>query len=144
MLKELAKDFDFAAKDYTLCTPLHLAATSAKPKSLLFLLEQPGVDRCLTERNFLGLTPLESLEESITSNREFYEAFGIKRDRKGCSAEQMECMTELKRRMGLLDGLNTSELLLEAQMDAYGCKCRQCVAGTLSPRMMFELLCKGF
>ncbi|KAF7362384.1 Ankyrin repeat family protein [Mycena venus] len=80
--------------------------------------------------NAEGVTPLERLEDTMRSGREFAEMFGVW---KGYSEDELTMQHLLKRAMDQPIDANITDVA------KYGCTCNKCAGGWLSPRMRFRL-----
>lgn len=118
---------------------MHMLAETGKPSSLQWLMKMPFANRLRQQRNLEGEMPLETLEanaENLRIKREFGMMPRAWSDNfVGHAAQQVACMTMLR------DLSNPSETVL-AQL-TYGCTCGECIAGFLSPRLAFALICQG-
>lgn len=118
---------------------MHMLADTGKPQSLKWLLGMPFADQLRQQKNYEGETPLESMEATLEGTRVKMEVglMTIARsdDFAGYSPQHVECMA-LFRNM-------TAPSKTELQQLTYGCTCGQCIAGFVSPRLAFALICQG-
>jgi hypothetical protein len=114
--------------------PLFLAAGLGKLEAVRTLLAL-GVQDDLTRRdNADGLTALEVCAKEMRSTREFCETMLHKWD--GYPEEQLRIKVMLKKAMGQNIGMSDDEYVIAKK---WGCTCNHCVAGWLSPRMIWRL-----
>lgn len=117
-------------------TILHLAAKTSKPACLSWIMDYSNGSRLASMRNNEGYTPLESLKAQVEWER-IGEPYGASRTK--CLADNFDGFDE-----------NTTSCLLrltghktptaeQQYMAKFGCSCGQCIAGSLSPRMMKAL-----
>ena len=122
--------------------PVHVAAVNENIHALRVLLEldPSGIVEDLKDRkNKDGVTPLEGLESSMRSTKEFLET--LMGAWKGYSDDGLKCEYILKRAMGLPMVVNKSEEEEDyIKKKKFGCTCGKCTDGWLSPRMRFRLL----
>jgi hypothetical protein len=122
--------------------PVHVAAASENVHALRALLELDpnGMAEDLKDaKNKDGMTPLEGLESSMRSTKEFSETLlGVWN---GYSDEGLSCEHLLKEAMSLPTSFpvtaNNAQYLEKRR---FGCTCGTCTDGWLSPRMRFRLL----
>ncbi|KAK0461730.1 ankyrin repeat family protein [Desarmillaria tabescens] len=119
--------------------PIFIAAASENIHAVRKLLEL-GVRHDLFDfENGDGLTPLEMLQGSMRSLREFSETLLPCWSGYPDSSLRIEYL--LKSAMGIsVDGLSDHEYI---SRNKYGCTCGHCGAGWLSPRMRFQLSCQA-
>ena len=118
---------------------LHVLARSAKLESLTWALRMPFAGILRSARNLEGETPLEALESRLESARTCKSMQGImlvmSDQFSGFTPKQVECLKLLS----CMKDPNSSEL---SQL-TFGCTCGQCLAGFLSPRVAFALVCQA-
>ena len=85
-------------------------------------------------KNRDGMTPLEGLESSMRSTKEFMET--LLGAWKGYSDEGLSCEYLLKKAMSLPVTATEAEYIKKRR---FGCTCGMCTDGWLSPRMKFRL-----
>ncbi|KAF8879186.1 hypothetical protein CPB84DRAFT_1828452 [Gymnopilus junonius] len=125
--------------------PIHVAAASENVHAVrallaLYTADSSGmnVKEDLGDRNNKdGMTPLESLESSMRSGREFMETLVGRWE--GYSDEGLGCEWALRGAVGarLLGGVDTEDEYVKKRK--WGCTCGMCAEGWLSPRMRFRL-----
>lgn len=86
-------------------------------------------DVSVTDRQ--GRTPLQSLEEKLTSDREFLRTFGIP-----FTGHPQQSIRTKDLLLSTAPQLVSSD---ESNQLAFGCTCGQCLHGFLSPRMKLRL-----
>jgi len=118
---------------------MHMVANTGKPESLRWLLGLPFADQLRHQLNFEGETPLESMEAALEERRLKTEInmLTIPRsdDFEGYPPNYVACMVLL--------GNMTTPSELELSRLTYGCTCGQCIAGFLSPRLTYALVCQS-
>ena len=118
--------------------PVHVAAASENVHALRALLEidPNGMAEDLKDaKNKEGLTPLEILESSMRSTKEFMETvLGVWN---GYSDEGLRCEYLLKMANSSPVTVTEAEYIKKGK---FGCTCGMCTDGWLSPRMRFRLL----
>ena len=117
---------------------LHLLARTAKVESLAWALRLPLAGNLRSARNLEGETPLEALKCQLESDRTWKQvrmAQVVMSDLfSGFTPSQVKCLE-------LLEELNPSPD--ELMRLAFGCSCKECLGGFLSPRNLFALLCQA-
>lgn len=117
---------------------LHVLARTAKAQCLAWALRMPFAADLQSARNLEGETPLEALKCQLESDRtwrQFRMAQVVMSDLfSGFTTSQVECLKMLEDPNPCPDGL----LRL-----AFGCSCKECLGGFLSPRIQFALLCQA-
>lgn len=118
---------------------MHMLADTGKPESLRWLLGMPFADQLRQQLNFEGETPLESMEAALEERRLKAEVnmLTIPRsdDFEGYPPNYVACMV-LLRTMTTPSDLGLLRLTC-------GCTCGQCIAGFLSPRLTYALVCQS-
>ena len=120
--------------------PVHVAAASENVHALRALLElDPNgmVEDLKDAKNKDGMTPLEGLESSMRSTREFVET--LLGAWNGYSDEGLSCEYLLKKAMSLPLPATEAEYIKKRRLGSQ-CTCGMCTDGWLSPRMRFRLL----
>ncbi|KIM49897.1 hypothetical protein M413DRAFT_439023, partial [Hebeloma cylindrosporum] len=126
-------------RDVNGLTPLHVAANTENVHALRVLLDFDMTEDLKHAKNKDGETPLEGLESSMRSTKEFMETLvGVW---KGYSDEGLRCEFLLKRAMGL--PMLADEEGEYMKKRKFGCTCGMCAGGWLSPRMRFQLLAQS-
>ena len=130
---------DWSKVDYFRNNVLHLAAIEAKTKSVQWLLANMEISNALnTARNAAGYLPVEALQNELENKRTTVESgmltVVISDGFQGFSPKAVSCLATFE------NAPITSTRLLQL---TYGCTCRQCANGLLSPRMKFALLCQA-
>jgi hypothetical protein len=122
------------SKDDSGFQPIFLATGYGKLNAVRTLLAL-GIQDDLTQRdNADGLTALEVCAKEMRSTREFQETLLGKWD--GYPEEQLRIKVMLKRAMGHTIGMTDDEYAVAKK---WGCSCGSCVAGWLSPRVIWRL-----
>lgn len=118
---------------------MHMLADTGKPESLKWLLGMPFGDLLRKQLNFEGETPLESMEATLEEKRLKTEIMMLtipkSDDFEGYPPIYVACMV-LLRKMATPSDLELARL-------TYGCTCGQCIAGFLSPRLAYALICQS-
>lgn len=118
---------------------MHMVADTGKPESLRWLLGLPFADQLRQQLNFEGETPLESMRAALEERRLRTEInmLTIPRsdDFDGYPPNYVACMLLLR--------IMTTASDLELLRLTYGCTCGQCIAGFLSPRLTYALVCQS-
>ena len=117
--------------------PVHVAACSENLQALRALLELDpnGMAEDLKDlKNTEGMTPLEMLESSMRSSKEFMET--MMEVWNGYSDKGLTCEYLLKKAMNLPVTGTEEEYIKKGK---FGCTCGMCTDGWLSPRMRFRL-----
>ena len=142
-------------KDHENMTPLHLAAAAVNYEAVKALLALPagvGVRQDLKDRgNAKGLTPVELCEETMERLRSF--AVTLIGQWGGHEEKALRAAYLLKAAAGDIIWSNEEEAVMSGMSEQekehsyyvfcqYGCTCRACICGWLSPRMRFRLACK--
>ena len=121
-------------------TPLYLAAAQGNAPAIGTLLELGAASDLNNYANKEGMTPLERIDETMRSEREFSETLLQQWD--GYSGEQLAVQAMLKRALGVFpDGMTDETYVVKKK---WGCTCDQCTDGWLSPRMRFRLDCEFY
>ena len=121
-------------------TPLYLAAAQGNAPAVGTLLELGVASDLNNYANKEGMTPLERIDETMRSEREFSETLLQQWD--GYSGEQLAVQAMLKRALGVFpDGMTDETYVVKKK---WGCTCDQCTDGWLSPRMRFRLDCEFY
>lgn len=116
-------------------TLLYLAAAQGNAPAVSTLLELGAASDLNNYANKEGMTPLERIDETMRSEREFSETLLQQWD--GYSGEQLAVQAMLTRALGVFpEGMNDETY---AEKKKWGCTCDQCTDGWLSPRMRFRL-----
>ena len=114
---------------------LHLLARTAKVESLVWALRLPFANVLRSARNLEGETPLEALRCQLESDRTWRQVAMsqvVMSDLfPGFTSSQIECLK-------LLENLKPSPE--ELTRLRFGCSCRECLGGFLSPRNTLALL----
>lgn len=117
---------------------LHVLARTAKAQSLAWALRMPFAADLQLARNLEGETPLEALKCQLESDRTWRQvmmAQVVMSDLfSGFTTSQVECLK-------LLEDPNPSPYGLLRL--TFGCSCKECLGGFLSPRIQFALLCQA-
>lgn len=123
--------------DCTGNTILHIAAMRFDSQGVqLFLGQNPNLR---ATRNYHGETPIEALECHLEEERTT-KSWGRKTN---CISDQFRGFSEnAVKTLMKLRGLTHTTPIDEARLK-YGCTCGQCLAGLLSPRMRFSLICQA-
>jgi len=82
-----------------------------------------------------GMTPLEALEACMCSTREFMETLMQKWD--GYNDDDLRCEYLMRKGLRGLPAAETEGEYINKRK--FGCTCRMCTDGWLSPRMRFRL-----
>jgi hypothetical protein len=117
---------------------VHGAAASENVHALRALLEldPSGMAEDLkSAKNTDGMMPLESLQSSMRSTREFMETLLHKWD--GYNDERLRCEYLVQKALGGLPAAETEEVYIKKRK--FGCTCGMRMDGWLSPRMRFRL-----
>ncbi|KAK6532458.1 hypothetical protein TWF281_006646 [Arthrobotrys megalospora] len=119
---------------------LHTTVCELKGKSARWLLENMNEGQILSSaRNTDGFTPEEKLEDHLESIRtkKHHGAMCIEMsDRfQGFTQDAVECLAVFK--------AGTSLSPIQYARLKFGCTCGACIAGFLSPRMKFALICQA-
>lgn len=117
--------------DQSGATPLHLAAVGGKYLVVVQLLQLGASISAVTRT---GETPLESLEASLKSDRNFSTTFGV--PWKGATDAQARILYALKHAAGQIATGDTATI----ERLKYGCTCGSCLGNWLSPRMKHRML----
>ncbi|KDR66028.1 hypothetical protein GALMADRAFT_259860 [Galerina marginata CBS 339.88] len=132
------------ARDAEGMTPVFIAAASENLLALRVLLDldpQGVAEDLINAQNAQGMTPLEALQSSMRSTREFSETLLGKWD--GYPDAGLQCEYVLAKAMRLplvLDGEgNPVKAGMYVKKRKYGCTCGKCTGGWMSPRMRFCL-----
>ncbi|KAK0491408.1 ankyrin repeat family protein [Armillaria novae-zelandiae] len=119
--------------------PIFIATASENIHAVRKLLELGVGHDLFNYENGDGLTPLEMLQGSMRSMREFSETLLPYWNGYPDSSLKIEYL--LKNAMNIsVDGLSDDEYV---SRNKYGCTCGRCDAGWLSPRMRFQLSCQA-
>jgi hypothetical protein len=119
-------------------TPIFVALGTVNMHAIRTLLEL-GVREDLDNfNNTDGITPLEKLQDSMRTTREFSEALLSAWD--GHSTDALKAEYLVKRAMGLPTMADNEMEYVEKRK--WGCTCGTCAGGWLSPRMRFRLMGK--
>ncbi|SJL02411.1 uncharacterized protein ARMOST_05738 [Armillaria ostoyae] len=119
--------------------PIFIATASQNIHAVRKLLELGVRHDLFNYENRDGLTPLEILQGSMRSLREFSET--LLPCWNGYPESSLRIEYLLKNAMNLsVDGLSDDEYV---SRNRYGCTCGRCGAGWLSPRMRFQLSCQA-
>jgi hypothetical protein len=111
-------------------TLLHIVSSRFLPRSTMFLIDTAHVGRTLLfARNADGRNPFEELRFKLDEDRIKSESFF------GYSKPATECLAALV--MGLCSRRQLS--IQHWRRLKYGCSCKECRAGYMSPRMMVAL-----
>lgn len=117
---------------------LHFLAARQKRSSLGLLLEQPFANQLLSLKNLEGETPLEHLQAHLEKARVASEAMDMlipeSDNFTGFKPKTLDCL------LILLEAKTPSPLQVEQVK--FGCTCKECLSGFLSPRMAFALTCE--
>ncbi|KAF7289319.1 Ankyrin repeat family protein [Mycena indigotica] len=124
--------------DLTGFTPLHIAAGQANVIAIRKLLSWDMSSDLLNATNSDGATPLELLQSTMSSSRNFSEM--LLDNWRGYSADALEAEFLLKQSMGMLVQSTVEQYTAK---NKYGCTCGRCAGGWLSPRMRFQLECQA-
>lgn len=118
---------------------MHMVADTGKPESLRWLLALPFADLLRQQLNSEGETPLESMEAALEERRIKVEANMLtipnSDDFEGHPPIYVACMVLLRTMTAPSD--------LELLRLTCGCTCGQCIAGFLSPRLAYALICQS-
>ncbi|KAM0458173.1 hypothetical protein ACHAPV_001549 [Trichoderma viride] len=137
VLYEPEEDDSWTSADRDGNTLLHHAATSESPACVKWMIEM--CPRLVSERNFLGETPLDACQERLEAIRTQQKWAGgsitVSDKFTGYSQPYVEILCILKG----LSNLSLEELLRLK----YGCTCGQCQEGFFSPRMRMALQCSA-
>ncbi|KAJ5692145.1 hypothetical protein N7462_001568 [Penicillium macrosclerotiorum] len=118
-------------------TLLHLTARAFKPQSTRWLVENIPFSQCwLAYRDFEGHTPIEALQdrlESLRTRREYgaLQFVDVADSFRGHPEEAVACLALL---------FEKTFVRIDTECIRYGCTCRECLAGFLSPRMKRALI----
>ncbi|KAK0190556.1 ankyrin repeat family protein [Armillaria mellea] len=119
--------------------PIFIATASQNIHAVRKLLELGVRHDLFNYENGDGLTPLEMLQGSMRSVREFSET--LLSFWNGYPESSLRIEYLLKNAMNIsVDGLSDDEYV---SLNKYGCTCGRCSDGWLSPRMRFQLSCQA-
>ncbi|RDB26046.1 hypothetical protein Hypma_006134 [Hypsizygus marmoreus] len=116
-------------------TPIYMALSRGNIPAVRKLLQLGVNDDLANSDNKEGLTPLEALESSMRSGREFSET--LLGQWGGYSDDELRCEFLTKRAMGL--PLVSNDEAEYVKKRKWGCTCGVCAGGWLSKRMRFRL-----
>ncbi|KAJ7581864.1 hypothetical protein C8J56DRAFT_1168494 [Mycena floridula] len=115
-------------------TPLGVAAMSANIHAVRKLLSWDMTNDLTNATNAEGLTPLEAIQSSMRSTREFVETFGLPWT--GYPDDSLEIEYFFKQAMQQFLPMTSDQYKVQRK---FGCTCGSCQEGWLSRRMRYRL-----